>query len=146
IAGVNISIGDFIAVILLLYFMIFYNEEIKFNTMIKFVLILFAYRLIVTFYFTMFESFISVESKEILASTTKFAFVALYFLLAYTVFKINKYKLVFIKAYIYSSALIGAICIIGTRLKTGIITALFFFDEIRSKGLMDYPNYVAMRL
>src|SRR5699024_10331670 len=82
IADVNISIGDFIAVILLLYFMIFYNEEIKFNTMIKFVLILFAYRLIVTFYFTMFESFISVESKEILASTTKFAFVALYFLLA----------------------------------------------------------------
>lgn len=146
IAGVNISIGDFIAVILLLYFMIFYNEEIKFNTMIKFVLILFAYRLIVTFYFTMFESFISVELKEILASTTKFAFVALYFLLAYTVFKINKYKLVFIKAYIYSSALIGAICIIGTRLKTGIITDLFFFDEIRSKGLMNDPNYFAMTL
>lgn len=146
IAGVNISIGDFIAVVLLLYFMIFYTEEIKFNTMIKFMLILFAYRLIVTFYFIMYGSFISVELKEILASTIKFACVALYFLLAYTLFKIDKYKLVFIKAYIYSSTLIGMICIIGTQLKAGIIINLFFADEIRSKGLMNDPNYFAMTL
>lgn len=144
IAGINISIADFITVILIIYISLFYGKQFKFNLVIQFMIILFVYRFFITLYFILFNEFVSVNIKEIIASTVKFVFVVVYFLLAYIIFNLNRYNRTFIRAYIISSTIIGILCVIGSLLKFGIIRNLFYFDEVRSKGLMNDPNYFAM--
>lgn len=144
IAGINISIADFITIILIIYISFFYGKQFKFNLVIQFMIILFAYRFFITLYFILFNEFVSVNIKEIIASTVKFVFVVVYFLLAYIIFNLNRYNRTFIRAYIISSTIIGILCVIGSLLKFGIIRNLFYFDEVRSKGLMNDPNYFAM--
>ncbi|MHB7917076.1 O-antigen ligase family protein [Staphylococcus borealis] len=144
IAGINISIADFITVILIIYISLFYSKQFKFNLVIQFMIILFVYRFFITLYFILFNEFVSVNIKEIIASTVKFVFVVVYFLLAYIIFNLNRYNRTFIRAYIISSTIIGILCVIGSLLKFGIIRNLFYFDEVRSKGLMNDPNYFAM--
>lgn len=144
IAGINISIADFITVILIIYMALFYSNQFKFNLIIQFMIALFLYRLLITFYFIFFNEFVSLSLKEIIASTVKFSFVVVYFLLAYIIFNLNKYNMTFIRTYIMSSTIIGMFCVIGSQLKFGIIMNIFYFDEVRSKGLMNDPNYFAM--
>lgn len=144
IAGINISIADFITIILIIYISLFYGKQFKFNLVIQFMIILFVYRFFITLYFILFNEFVSVNIKEIIASTVKFVFVVVYFLLAYIIFNLNRYNRTFIRAYIISSTIIGILCVIGSLLKFGIIRNLFYFDEVRSKGLMNDPNYFAM--
>ncbi|WP_025907120.1 O-antigen ligase family protein [Mammaliicoccus sciuri] len=144
IVGINISIADFITVILVTYISLFYGKQFKFNIAIQFMIALFIYRFLITLYFVLFNEFISVNVKEVIASTVKFVFVVVYFLLAYLIFNINRYNSTFIRAYIISSTIIGILCIIGSQFKFEIIMDLLYFDEVRSKGLMNDPNYFAM--
>ncbi|MBO1198295.1 O-antigen ligase family protein [Staphylococcus simiae] len=144
IADVNISIADFITVILIIYIALFYSNQFKFNLIVQFMIALFVYRLLITLYFLLFNEFVSVSFKEIIASTVKFSFIVVYFLLAYIIFNLSEYNMTFIRTYIMSSTIIGMLCILAGQLKIGIIMNIFFFDEIRSKGLMNDPNYFAM--
>ena len=144
IAGVNVSIADFITLLILVYLLFFANHLLKANHFLQFFIILYTYRMIITLCLLFFDDLIFITVKEVLASTVKYAFVVIYFYLGMIIFKLGNSKKVIVTSYIISSVTIGLFCIIAGLNKSPLLMKLLYFDEIRSKGLMNDPNYFAM--
>ena len=144
IAGVNVSIADFITLLILVYLLFFANHLLKANHFLQFFIILYTYRMIITLCLLFFDDLIFITVKEVLASTVKYAFVVIYFYLGTIIFKLGNSKKVIVTSYIISSVTIGLFCIIAGLNKSPLLMKLLYFDEIRSKGLMNDPNYFAM--
>ncbi len=144
IAGVNVSIADFITLLILVYLLFFANHLLKANHFLQFFIILYTYRMIITLCLLFFDDLIFITVKEVLASTVKYAFVVIYFYLGMIIFKLGNSKKVIVTSYIISSVTIGLLCIIAGLNKSPLLMKLLYFDEIRSKGLMNDPNYFAM--
>ncbi|MEI4298212.1 O-antigen ligase family protein [Staphylococcus aureus] len=144
IAGVNLSIADFITLLILVYLLFFANHLLKANHFLQFFIILYTYRMIITLCLLFFDDLIFITVKEVLASTVKYAFVVIYFYLGMIIFKLGNSKKVIVTSYIISSVTIGLFCIIAGLNKSPLLMKLLYFDEIRSKGLMNDPNYFAM--
>lgn len=93
--------------------------------------------------FTIFDDLIFITVKEVLASTVKYAFVVIYFYLGMIIFKLGNSKsnryLLYYKQCDYRSILYYS-----WFEQVPLLMKLLYFDEIRSKGLMNDPNYFAM--
>lgn len=107
IAGVNVSIADFITLLILVYLLFFANHLLKANHFLQFFIILYTYRMIITLCLLFFDDLIFITVKEVLASTVKYAFVVIYFYLGMIIFKLGNSKKVIVTSYIISSVTIG---------------------------------------
>ncbi|MCJ1655232.1 O-antigen ligase family protein [Staphylococcus sp. NRL 16/872] len=144
IAGINISIADFIILILFIYIVINHNKVLEINSLVIFILVLYIYRILMTVILGVFDDLLIINLKEVLATSIKFAFVVIYLLIGSIIFKLNNSRDIFLKSYVISSVVIGMLCVFTSIFKTPLLTQLLFFDELRSKGLMNDPNYFAM--
>lgn len=144
IGGINISIADFIILILFAYILINHSKIIEVNFILIFVLVLYIYRILMTVILGVFDDVLIVNLKEILATSIKFAFVVIYLLIGSIILKLSNSKAIFLKSYVISSAVIGMLCVFTSIFKTPLLMRFLFFDELRSKGLMNDPNYFAM--
>ncbi|HHP7510729.1 TPA: O-antigen ligase family protein [Staphylococcus aureus] len=144
IAGVNVSIADFITLLILVYLLFFANHLLKANHFLQFFIILYFYRMVMTIFILFFDDLILISVKEVLASSVKYAFVVIYFYLGIIIFKLGNSKKVIMTSYIISSIGIGFLCIIASFTNSPFLKQLLYFDDIRSKGLMNDPNYFAM--
>ena len=93
--------------------------------------------------FAIFDDLIFITVKEVLASTVKYAFVVIYFYLGMIIFKLviaksDRYLLY------YKQCDYGSILYYSWFEQVPLLMKLLYFDEIRSKGLMNDPNYFAM--
>lgn len=91
IAGVNVSIADFITLLILVYLLFFANHLLKANHFYSFhyfVYISYDYYAL----FAIFDDLIFITVKEVLASTVKYAFVVIYFYLGMIIFKLGNSK------------------------------------------------------
>ncbi|TXN82337.1 O-antigen ligase domain-containing protein, partial [Staphylococcus aureus] len=89
VAGVNVSIADFITLLILVYLLFFANHLLKANHFLQFFIILYTYRMIITLCLLFFDDLIFITVKEVLASTVKYAFVVIYFYLGMIIFKLG---------------------------------------------------------
>lgn len=144
IGGINISIADFIILILFAYILINHSKIIEVNFILIFILILYIYRILMTVILGVFDDILIINLKEILATSIKFAFVVIYLLIGSIILKLSNSRTIFLKSYVISSAMIGILCVFRSVFKTPLLMRLLFFDELRSKGLMNDPNYFAM--
>lgn len=144
IAGVNVSIADFITLLILVYLLFFANHLLKANHFLQFFIILYFYRMVMTIFILFFDDLILISVKEVLASSVKYAFVVIYFYLGIIIFKLGNSKKVIMTSYIISSIGIGFLCIVASFTSSPFLKQLLYFDDIRSKGLMNDPNYFAM--
>ena len=86
----NVSIADFITLLILVYLLFFANHLLKANH--QFFIILYTYRMIITLCLLFFDDLIFITVKEVLASTVKYAFVVIYFYLGMIIFKLGNSK------------------------------------------------------
>lgn len=140
--GINISFADIFSIILLIIIVGKGKFYIPVSPLIFFLCIAIIV-LITAVYYVPSKFMVNPSSLNIISDFIKLIATILYFLIGFNLSKSNQIEFT-IKWYSIFGLVLGAVGILLTTLNINILSNIFFYGEIRYRGLMNDPNYYSL--
>lgn len=140
--GVNFSLADIVCVFLIFFLFLYQQLYIPIAPGLFFLFLSILVLCTAMFYIPYQFMYVS-EPKAIFVDYVKLVAIFMYFIVGYNLQRLGWNTLV-LKVYAISGFIIGVLGIVFTIVGLPILRDLFYYSEIRYKGLMIDPNYFAI--